>query len=123
MREERHLHSIWKIGCYGLWGFFQKQWKRQKVQCGLGVRRAWGAGKGRRAGRDGAPQFMIAPCQSVNERTPLLFIEITLAIDGCAVIDPLLIASPDLACPFIPTHIFCSQLSCRVTIINRRSSR
>lgn len=55
--------------------------------------------KGRRAGRGGAPQFMIAPCQSANERTPLLFIEITLAIDGCVCIEPLLILSPDLACP------------------------
>ncbi|GBP14797.1 hypothetical protein EVAR_75392_1 [Eumeta japonica] len=51
-------------------------------------------GRGRRAGRGGVPQFMIAPCQSANERTPLLFIEITPAIDGCGAITPLVIASP-----------------------------
>lgn len=62
--------------------------------------------RGRRAGRSGVPEFMIAPCQSVNERTRLLFIEITLAIDGRTAIEPLLIASPDLACSFISTHIF-----------------
>lgn len=44
---------------------------------------------------------MIAPCQSANEGTLLLFIEITLAIDGRVGIESLLIASSDLACPFI----------------------
>lgn len=74
--------------------------------------------KGRRAGRGGVPQFMIAPCQSVNERSLLLFIEITLAIDGGAGAEPLLIASPDLACLFIYILIFCSPHSCQATIIN-----
>lgn len=95
---------------YGLWGSYQKQWKWQKVECGQvsGVQK-----KGRRAGRGGAPQFMIAPCQSANERTPLLFIEITLAIDGRVCIDPLLTPSPDLACPlhvFFALHIRAKQL-------------
>lgn len=62
--------------------------------------RYWGMPKkGRRAGRGGAPQFMIAPCQSANERTLLLFIEIRLAIDARRCIESLLMASPDLACP------------------------
>lgn len=63
-------------------------------------------GKGKRAGRNGVPQFMIASCQSANERTLLVFIEITPAIDGRAGIEPLLIASLDLACPFIPSIYF-----------------
>lgn len=96
MREGRHLRSYQRSGRYALWGTYQKQWKWQKVECGQvsGVPK-----KGRRAGRGGAPQFMIAPCQSANERTLLLFIEIRLAIDASRCIEPLLMASPDLACP------------------------
>lgn len=69
-----------------------------------------GAAQGRSAGRGGAPQFMIAPCQSVNELSLLLFIEITQAIDGRAAPSPLLIASADLACLFISTYFFARRL-------------
>lgn len=53
---------------------------------------------------------MIAPCQSANERTLLLFIEITLAIDGGAVITPFVTTSPDLVSHI--TYVFLSVLSC-----------
>lgn len=57
---------------------------------------------------------MIAPCQCANERTLLLFIEITPAIDGLAAISPLLTASP-LACPFMPYFYLCFARSIRDT--------
>ncbi|CAH2047346.1 unnamed protein product, partial [Iphiclides podalirius] len=53
--------------------------------------------RGGRAGRDGTPQFMIAPRQGVNERSPLPFIKITLPIDGCGGLVSLLTAPLDLA--------------------------
>lgn len=96
--------------------------KKSNVGCDAGAEtRAGnrGARKGSDAGRGRVPQFMITPCQSANERTLLLFIEITLGIDGSAGIGPLLIAAPDLiACPFICLYVFCSTLSCGATIIN-----
>lgn len=56
--------------------------------------RAIGKGAGVRVLRDGGggSRFMVAPCQSANERTLLLFIEITLAIDGGAAITPFVTA-------------------------------
>lgn len=87
--------------------------KMTKSQMRAGIR---GAKKGRRAGRDGVPQFMIAPCQSANERTPLLFIEITSAIDGRAGIETYLLHRPISRVPYI--YYFCSTHSCQATIIN-----
>lgn len=56
---------ISRSGRYGLWGFYQKQLEWQKVMRVPGT--------GRSADRDGVPQFMIAPCQRVNEQSVALY--------------------------------------------------